>query len=119
MLSVLLRPLKDPQQLHLQLTTFAAATVGATRGKKNLNKLANDAAAGIMLCDIISSNSSPYHGASLSYRASTPGDSRQYSAEAEKKRRRRAEKARLRAWTAEASWDIRVDDTRLDSQPTV
>jgi hypothetical protein len=119
MLSVLLRPLKDRQQLHLQLTTFAAATVGATRGKKNLNKLANDAAAGIMLCDIISSNSSPYHGASLRYRASTPGDSRQCSAEAEKKRRRRAEKARLRAWTAEASWDIRVDDARLDSQPMV
>ena len=44
---------------------------------------------------------------------------RQYPAEAEKKRRRRAEKARLRAWTAEASWDIRVGDTPLDSHPMV
>ena len=53
MLSVLLRPLKDPQQLQLQLTTFAAATIGATRGKKNLNKLANDAAAGAILSVVI------------------------------------------------------------------
>jgi hypothetical protein len=113
MLSVLLRPLKDHTQLHQ--TFIAAAGVGATRGKKSLNKPASDAAAGqsYMGCrpqDQQASWSSARHS------PKRPADSLQCAAEAEKKRRRRAEKARLRAWTAEASWNIREEDLH-DSQP--
>lgn len=106
---MLLKSLKDTQLL---ITSIAAASVGATRGKNFLDKLARDAKEG----RLYRSSSQCRH---CRQSRPTPADGRDPPAEADKKRRRRAEKAQLRAWTAEASSHIRVEDISADGAAQV